>query len=300
MRWLSTIPLCLCALIFWACQATTALAINLEYKAHVPAYSVGFEQILIVDPSPSTLLDDGGDPSFVSKFNFWRAAPPSLGTLEAFSSISSDVPAPNVGPTDEFHVFSPAGGGIYKIEGLNATGGTYDGENSAFTAMGLGSGPGAASRAIWDIEIVSTGEALGTPVKIDVAAIIQGYLFANMITHPVLPDARASWFVSAESIPVISGTATLMDGPGSVPFSDDNLGAPITFFKTVGDTFTLEIDYKLEVDGIVLGANSIGEVTGSEVLVFAMVVPEPSALAIAVPCLVMALCVVARRARRRS
>ncbi len=300
MRWLSATPLCLCALIFWACQATTALAINLEYKAHVPGYSVGFEQILTVDPTPSTLFDDGGDLTFVTKHNFWRPVPASLGTLDAFSSMSSDVPAPNVGPSDEFHVFSPAGGGLYKIEGSNAPGGFYDGENSAFTAIGLGPGPGTASRAIWDIEIVSTGEALGTPVKVDVAAIIQGFLSANMITHPVLPDARASWFVAAEGIPAISGTATLMDGPGVVPFSEDNLGAPITFFKTVGDTFTLEIDYKLEVDGTAPGAVSIGEVTGSEVLVFAVVVPEPSAFAIAAPCLVMALCIVARRARRRS
>ncbi len=263
-----------------AYQLPTAAAIDLEYKAHAPPYSVGFEHILKVDGDPSTLIDDGGDPSFVTKFNPWRLAPPSLGKLEAFTSISSDVPAPNVGPTDEAHVFSPAGAGLFKIEGVNAPapGGFYDGEASTFSATGIGPGPGVASRAIWDIEIVSTGEPIGTPVKVDVAAIIQGYLFANMVTHPALPDARATWDVFAEGIPVISGFETLVDGPGSLPFADDNLGAPVTFFKTVGDTFTLEIAYKLEVDGIAPGAISIAEVTGSEVLVFAMVVPEPGTL----------------------
>ena len=276
------IRLAFCSLFLAVGQVPAAVAINLEYKAHAPGYSVGFEHILIVDGDPSTLLDDGGDPSLISMFNLWRLSPPSLGKLEATSSISSDVPAPNVGPSDEFNVFSPSGGGLFKLEGTNIPGGGfYDGENGTFSAAGIGPGPGTATRVIWDIEIVSTGEAIGTPVKIDVAAIIQGYVEANMPTHPALPDARASWHVAAEGIPVISGFATLMDGPGTIPFAEDNLAAPITFFKTVGDTFTIEIDYKLEVDGTAAGAISTAEVTGSEVLVFAMVVPEPSSLALA-------------------
>jgi len=260
----------------------TVMAIDLEYKAHVPGYSVGYEQILKVDGVPSTLVDDAGDPDSVSMFNTWRTAPPSLGKLDAFSSISSDLTAPNLGPTDEFHVFSPSAGGLFKIEGFNSPGGFYDGENSTFSATGIGVGPGVASRAIWDIEILSTGEAIGTPVRIDVVGIIQGYLFANMATHLILPDARAFWHVAAEGIPVISGTATLMDGPGTVPFSESNLMSPVTFMKTVGDTFTLEIEYKLEVDGDAPGANSISEVTGSEVIVFATVVPEPSTMVLGV------------------
>jgi hypothetical protein len=192
--------------------------------------------------------------------------------------MSSDVPAPNVGPTDDFHVFSPASSDLFKLVGTNAPGGLYDGEDSTFSAMGVGPGPGTASRAVWEIEIVSTGEALGTPVMVEVAAIIQGYVSANMVTHPILPDARATWDVTTESMTVISGIATLMDGPGSVPFSDDNLASPVTFLKAVGDSFTLEIDYKLEVDGTAPGAVSTAEVTGSEVLVFAMVVPEPSGI----------------------
>ena len=279
MRWRIAIGVWTCATLI--AIAPPAEAINLEYKAHVPGYSVGFEHILTVDPAPATLIDDGGDPTLVTKFNSWRLAPPSLGKLDAHSSISSDVPAPNLGPTDDFHVFSPSAGGLFKIEGTNAPGGFYDGEASTFSAAGIGPGPGVASRTIWDIEIVSTGEAIGTPVKVDVSAIIQGYLFANMVTHPMLPDARASWHVAAEGIPAISGTATLVDGPATVPFSDSNLMSPITFMKAVGDTFTLEIDYKLEVDGVAPGANSIAEVTGSEVLVFAMVVPEPSTTVLA-------------------
>jgi hypothetical protein len=204
-----------------------------------------------------------------------------LGKLDAYSSMSSDVSAPNIGPTDEFHVISPTGGGLFKLEGMNAPGGFYDGEDSEFTATGIGPGPGTASRAIWDIEIVSTGEALGTPVKVDVTAIIQGYVSANMATHLMLPDARATWHVAAEGIPAISGMVSLLDGPGSIPFHDDNLASPITFYKVVGDTFTLEIDYKLEVDGTAPGAISTAEVTGSTVHVVATVVPEPGGIVLA-------------------
>lgn len=273
--------LALCAALVCLQQTSTAWAIDLEYKLHAPAYSVGFEHILKVDGVPSTLIDDGGDPDFISDFNFWRAAPPSLGKLEAFTSISSDVANANTGPTDEVHAFSPAGAGLFKIEGKNAPGGFYDGEAGTFTATGVGDGPGVASRAIWDIEILSTGEPIGTPVRIDVVAIIQGYLFANIATHPLLPDAAAAWHVAAEGIPVISGFAILVDGPGSIPFSEDNFGSPVTFMKAVGESFTLEIDYKLEVDGTAPTAISIAEITGSEVIVFATVVPEPSTLALA-------------------
>jgi hypothetical protein len=59
------------------------------------------------------------------------------------------------------------------------------------------------------------------------------------------------------------------------------LASPITFFKGVGDTFTLEIKYKLEVDGVAPGAVSIAEVTGSAVHVFATVVPEPGGIVLA-------------------
>lgn len=255
----------------------TAQAINLEYAAHAPAYGVGYEHILTVDPAPPTLIDGGGSTTLVTDFNFWRPTPPSLATLEAHTSMSSDVPDPNVGPSDEFHVFSPFTGGIFKLEGKNFPGGgIYNGENSAFTGEGLGSGAFTSTKTIWDIEIVSTGEALGTPVKVDVYGIIQGYVFANKVTDPFEYDARATWDVKAEGISVISGFVGLLDGPGTIPFSDDNLLSPVTFYKAVGDTFTLEIDYKLEVDGTMALANSIAEVTGSEVAVYATVVPEPS------------------------
>jgi PEP-CTERM motif len=261
-----------------------ALAINLEYFPHAPAYSVGFEHILTVDPDPSTLIDDGGDPVSVSDFNFWRGAPftPSLAKLEAYSSISTDITAAGSGPTDEFHVFSPSTGGLMKIKGDTFLGGIYDGENSTFTGEGVGMGPGAVARSIWDVEIVSTGEPIGAPVRIDVVAIIQGYLEANKATHPAIADARATWLVAANSIPVISGMATLLDGPGVVPFSEDNFGSPVTFYKKVGDTFTFELDYKLEVDGIVPMSLSIAEITGSEAIVFARVIPEPSSALLAI------------------
>jgi MYXO-CTERM domain-containing protein len=255
-----------------------ALAINLEYFPHVPPYSVGFEQILTVDPDPPTLVDDEGDPVSVLDFNIWRGAPftPSLGKLEAFSSISTDITAAGSGPSDVYHVFSPSTGGLMKIEGSTLLGGIYDGENSTFTGEGIGMGPGAVSRSIWDVEIVSTGEPIGTPVRIDVVAIIQGYVSANKATHPVLPDARATWHVAANGTPVISGMETLVDGPGVVPFEEDNFLSPVTFYKKVGDTFTFELDYKLEVDGIVPMSVSTAEITGSEAIVMATVVPEPN------------------------
>lgn len=275
-----------------------ARAIDLEYSLHVPPYAVGFEQILTVDPAPATLIDGAGDPVAVSKLNFWRGAPytPSLGKLEANSSMSTDITAAGSGPTDEFHVFSPSVAALMKLKGDTLLGGSYDGENSTFTAEGVGLGPGAASRATWDVEIVSTGEPIGTPVRIDVVAIIQGYLDANKATHPTIDDARATWDVTANGTPVISGMASLVDGPGTVPFEEDNLLSPITFYKTVGDTFTFEIDYRLEVDGIVPLSVSTAEITGSEAIVFATVIPEPGSAIMAVMGLVSA----ARLRRRRK
>jgi hypothetical protein len=195
----------------------------------------------------------------------------------------TDITDPGGGLVDEFHVVSPPFAGGYKIRGSIAPGippGFYDGENSEFTSVGTGLGPGAASAGVWDVEIVSTGEPLGTPVKVEVGAIIQGYLEANMPTHPMLPDARATWSVVAEGITAIAGMEALIDGPGVVPFSESNLASPVTFLKSVGDTFTLEIFYKLEVDGVVPLSISIAEVTGSEVIVRATVLPEPGTFAL--------------------
>ena len=260
-----------------------AAAINLEYYPHVPAYAVGFDHVLTVDPAPATLLDDGGDGAAVYKHNFWRGAPftPSLAKLEADSSISTDITAAGSGPTDEFHVFSPAAGGLMKLKGDTLLGGIYDGENSTFTGEGVGSGPGVASPTIWDVEIVSTGEPIGTPVRIDVVAIIQGYVDANKATHPALDDAKATWHVAANGTPVISGMVMLVDGPGTIPFEEDNFASPVTFYKKVGDTFTFELNYKLEVDGIVPMSVSTAEITGSEAIIKARVVPEPNSALLA-------------------
>lgn len=257
-----------------------AAAINLEYFPHVPPYAVGFDHVLTVDPAPPTLLDDGGDAVAVFKHNFWRGAPftPSLAKLEADSSISTDITAAGSGPTDEFHVFSPSAAGLMKLKGDTLLGGIYDGENSTFTGEGVGPGPGAAAPTIWDVEIVSTGEPIGTPVRIDVVAIIQGYVDANKATHPTIDDARATWHVAANSTPVISGMVSLVDGPGTIPFEDDNFASPVTFYKKVGDTFTFELNYKLEVDGIVPMSVSTAEITGSEAIVRARVIPEPSSV----------------------
>jgi hypothetical protein len=203
--------------------------------------------------------------------------------------MATDITAPGGGSIDEFHIVSPFAGGEYKLRGTNLAPpppGFYDGENSEFTAEGVGIGAGAAAPTIWDVEILSTGEPIGTPVLVEVRAIIQGYLEANMATHPTLPDARATWHVAGEGIPAISGMATLIDGPGAVPFFDSNLMSPVTFLKAVGDTFTLEVYYKLEVDGVVLDAISVAEVTGSEVIVTATVIPEPSTAALVTVALV--------------
>jgi hypothetical protein len=278
--------------------AQSAFGINLEYAMHAPPYSVGYDHLLIVEPDPTTFAEDAGDPDAVSKVNFWRLAPPSKGKLEASSAIATDITAPGGGLVDEFHVVSPTAGGAFKLHGSIAPGsppGFYVGENSEFSAEGVGLGPGAAAPTIWDVEIVSTGEPLGTPVRVEVAAIIQGYLEANMPTHGLLPDARATWRVAAEGIPAISGMALLIDGPGVVPFFDSNLMSPVTFYKSVGDTFTLEVFYKLEVDGEVPLAMSTAEVTGSEVIVRAEVIPEPHALILAAIAMVGAV-----RCRRLS
>jgi hypothetical protein len=262
------------------------MAINLEYKVQAPPYSIGYDHTLIVDPAPSTFIESAGDPAAVAKTNIWRLvpAPPSKGKLEATSSIATDITAPGGGSVDEFHIVSPTAGGAYKLHGSISAPpppGFYDGENSEFTAEGVGVGPGASVPTIWDVEILSTGEPIGTPVRVDVRAIIQGYVEANMATHGTLPDARATWHVAAEGIPAISGMVSLIDGPGAIPFFDSNLFSPVTFYKTVGDTFTLEVYYKLEVDGEVLEAISVAEVTGSEVIVTATVIPEPGAIALA-------------------
>ena len=210
------------------CVASIALgrqatAINLEYKVHVPGYSVGFEHILIVDPAPGTLIDDGGDPSFISDFNFWRPAPPSLGTLKADTSISSDVPAANLGPTDEFHVFSPTGGGLFKIEGMNAPGGFYDGEASTFSAVGIGSGPGIAlvkvsggSEKLRSFGIL--GLAVGIPVGLAGTAMYSYGKYDDRdglaLAGGIVLGAGAVMILAA--IPMlISSTTTVRDAKGS-------------------------------------------------------------------------------------
>lgn len=284
MSWQRRTALILCLLgAILLVAGRPALAIDLEYYPHLPAYSVGFDHVLTVDPAPATLSDDGGDPVAVFKHNFWRGAPytPSLAKLEADSSISTDITAVGSGPTDEFHVFSPSAGGLMKIKGDTLLGGIYDGENSTFTGDGVGPGPGIALPTIWDVEIVSTGEPIGTPVRIDVVAYIQGYVDANKATHPTVDDARATWHVAANGIPVISGMASLVDGPGTIPFEEDNLLSPVTFYKHVGDTFTFELNYKLEVDGIVPMSISTAEITDSEARVFARVIPEPGSAILA-------------------
>ena len=111
----------------------------------------------------------------------------------------------------------------------------------------------------------------------------------------MLPDARATWSVVAEGMTAIAGMEALIDGPGVVPFSDSNLLSPVTFIKSVGDTFTLEIFYKLEVDGIVPLSVSIAEVTGSEVIVRAMVIPEPGSAVLALVALTGVACLRRRR-----
>jgi hypothetical protein len=266
--------------------ADAALAIDLEYKVHAPPFSIGYDHLLIVDPAPGTFTEAAGDPAAVAAFNVWRIVPvPSKGKLEATSAIATDITAPGSGSVDEFHIVSPTAGSEYKLRGsilAPPPPGFYDGENSEFTAEGIGLGPAAAVPSIWDVEILSTGEPIGTPVRVDVRAIIQGYVEANMATHGTLPDARATWHVAAEGIPAISGMVSLIDGPGAIPFFDSNLMSPVTFIKAVGDTFTLEVFYKLEVDGEVLEAVSVSEVTGSEVIVTATVIPEPATVGLAV------------------
>ncbi len=249
------------------CVAPSTLAIDLAYGASAPPFGVGFIHDLVVEGA--SVYESEGSPTSVSDFNFVFGI--ISGYAEATSSIATDISATGIGPVDEFFIVSPAGG-AFRTEGrIGPPGGLYEAKNKEFTSGGHG--PGAAP-SIWTVDILSTGEALGTPVEVDVTAIIQGSLFANKLTHTLLDDAFASWRVYANSSKVIEDSAKIIDGPGSLSFHDDNLLTPLTFMSEVGGSFTVEVLYHLEVNGNVALSNSIAEVTGSTVHVRAAVVPE--------------------------
>lgn len=253
--------------------AQAANAIDLAYGASTPPFGVGFSHDLVVEGA--SLFDSEGSPTSVSDFNFVFGI--ISGYAEATSSIATDIGAIGSGPTDEFFIVSPAGG-AYRTEGRTGPpGGFYEAKNKEFT--GLGHGPGAFP-GIWTVDILSTGEALGTPVEVNVTAIIQGSLFANKLTHTLKDDAFASWKVYSNSMKVIEGSAKIVDGPGSLSFHDDNLLSPLVFMSEVGGSFTVEVLYHLEVNGNTEFSNSIAEVTGSTVHVQATVVPEPATIAL--------------------
>mgnify|MGYP001014984044 CR=1 FL=1 len=264
-RWM----LCISLLGF----APVASAIDLAYGASTPPFGVGFSHDLVVEGA--SLFESGGSPTSVGDFNFVFGI--LSGYAEATSSIATDIDAVGSGSHDEFFIVSPAGG-AYRTEGrIGPPGGLYEAKNKEFT--GLGHGPGALP-GIWNVDILSTGEALGTPVEVNVTAIIQGSLFANQLTHTLKDDAFASWKVYSNSMMVIEGSSKIVDGPGSVSFHDDNLLSPLVFMSEVGGSFTVEVLYHLEVNGNTSLSNSIAEVTGSTVHVEATVVPEPSTIAL--------------------
>lgn len=264
-------------------------AIDLAYGASAPPFGVGFSHDLVVEGA--SLFDSEGSPTGIGDFNFIIGM--ISGYAEASSSIVTDIAAVGSGMTDEFFIVSPSGG-TFRTEGrIGPPGGMYEAKDKEFTGVGHGLG---AAPSIWTVDILSTGEVLGTPVEVDVTAIIQGSLFANKLTHTLLDDAYASWRVYANSATVIEGSAKIVDGPGSLSFHDDNLLTPLTFLSEVGGSFSVEVLYHLEVNGNVEFSTSIAEVTGSTVHVRATVVPEPATLA----GVVAGVGVLIRRRARRS
>ncbi|MBX3095514.1 MAG: PEP-CTERM sorting domain-containing protein [Fimbriimonadaceae bacterium] len=251
--------------------ASIGSAIDLAYEVHSPPFGVGFNHDLLVEGA--SLVDGAGSPTAVGDFNFLFGT--LSGYVEAFSDMATDITAVGSGPHDEFRIVSPTSG-LFRTEGrIGPPGGLYEGIDREFTGMGHGDGAGTSIPTIWSVEILSTGEDIGTPVRVDVTAIIQGRLFANKLTHTLKDDAFASWKVYAEGLKVIEGSSVIVDGPGDIEFHDDNLFSPVTFMSAVGDTFSLEVLYDLRVNGNTPNSLSFSEVNLSEVHVGATVVPEP-------------------------
>ncbi len=141
----------------------------------------------------------------------------------------------------------------------------YDARAKAYTAVGdANPEPGW-----WTIEIASTGEPLGTPVHIDVSAMIDGWIGANGDAG----YARATWSVLTNHGVVISSTAFVVEG-GEFLSDSNNIG----FDLTVGDTFELSmlLDGHAYGDMGITGAESWGQIDDYEVTVTATIIPEPT------------------------
>lgn len=180
---------------------------------------------------------------------------------QANGAIISDVTEPH----NEFEVTARGG-----VGGENFTGGSTRYEASTVLTTGSGSGP--YEFGSWTITVLpEPGQTVGTPVRIDISAVVRGYVAADGGDN----YAAAAWRVSTEHGDVFDDSISIShEDSGYLRF--DDFGTQ-SFETTLGESFRLEIIYELEAWGTgesstIGGGDSSAGIHESEVQVSAIII----------------------------